>query len=183
MYAVLAEESLTRPVQTPSQQQMTKDSPCLHVHNRISNLSNNHVLLVSDLCACVQGNKMVSQWSHSSSVTSLNRLMRLQSCEIAMGWCTARCKMVLFCVKTIMKELHKFELARLKRKKKNIWPSGELYCNQYPFRVPVWLCMLLLMSTANTKYEHCKCINSQPETEQHACVWTTWSHVYTRVTG
>ena len=180
MYAVLAEELLTRLCSNTESTTDDKRLPCLHKHNRISNLSNNHVLLVSDLCACVQMNKMVSQWSHSSSVTRLNHLMRLQSCEKAMGWCTAR---RLFCVKTIVKELHKFELARLRRRKKNIWPSGELYRNQYPFRVPVWLCMLLLMSTANTKYEHCKCINSQPETEQHACVWTTWSHVYTRVTG
>jgi len=36
----------------------------------------------------------------------------------AMGWCTAQWKMLLFCVKTIMKESHKFELARLKKKKK-----------------------------------------------------------------
>ena len=35
-----------------------------------------------------------------------------------MGWCTAQCKMLLFCVKTILKESHKFELARLRKKKK-----------------------------------------------------------------
>jgi len=35
----------------------------------------------------------------SSSVTSSNHLMRLESCEKAMGWCTAQCKMLLFCVK------------------------------------------------------------------------------------
>ena len=35
----------------------------------------------------------------SSSVTSSNHLMRLQCCEKAMGWCTAQCKMLLFCVK------------------------------------------------------------------------------------
>ena len=34
-----------------------------------------------------------------------------------MGWCTAQCKMLLFCVKTIVKESHKFELARLRKKK------------------------------------------------------------------
>ena len=35
-----------------------------------------------------------------------------------MGWCTAQCKMLLFCVKAIVKESRKFELARLKKKKK-----------------------------------------------------------------
>ena len=45
--------------------------------------------------------------------------MRLQSCEKAMGWCSAQCKMLLFWAKTI------FELAHLKKKGKNkIWPSG-----------------------------------------------------------
>ena len=35
-----------------------------------------------------------------------------------MGWCTAQWKMLLFCVKTIVKESCKFELAHLKKKKK-----------------------------------------------------------------
>ena len=35
-----------------------------------------------------------------------------------MGWCTAQCKMLLFCAKTIVKESRNFELARLKKKKK-----------------------------------------------------------------
>ena len=35
-----------------------------------------------------------------------------------MGWCTARCKMLLFCVITIVKESLYFELAHLKKKKK-----------------------------------------------------------------
>ena len=35
-----------------------------------------------------------------------------------MGWCTAWCKILLFCVKTIMKESHNFELARLKKKER-----------------------------------------------------------------
>ena len=30
--------------------------------------------------------------------------MRLQSCEKVMGWCTAQCEMLLFCVKTVVKE-------------------------------------------------------------------------------
>jgi len=40
---------------------------------------------------------------YSSSVTGLNCLVRLQKCEEVMGWCTAQCKMLLFCVKTIVK--------------------------------------------------------------------------------
>ena len=35
-----------------------------------------------------------------------------------MGWCTAQWKVLLFCVKTIVKESVKIELARLKKKKK-----------------------------------------------------------------
>jgi len=40
-----------------------------------------------------------------------------------MGWCTAQWKMLLFCAKTILKESRKFELARLKKKKKTfaVW--------------------------------------------------------------
>jgi len=44
--------------------------------------------------------------------------MRLQSCEKAMGWYTGQCKMLLFCVKIIVKETHNFELAGLKKKNK-----------------------------------------------------------------
>jgi len=39
--------------------------------------------------------------------------------EKAMDWCTAQWKMLLFCAKTSMKESRKFELTRLKKKKKN----------------------------------------------------------------
>ena len=35
-----------------------------------------------------------------------------------MGWCTAQCKMLLFCLKTIIKESPSFELAHLKKKVK-----------------------------------------------------------------
>jgi len=44
--------------------------------------------------------------------------MRLQTWNKAMGWCTAQWKMLLFCVKTIVKESRKFELSCLKKKKK-----------------------------------------------------------------
>jgi len=54
--------------------------------------------------------------------------MRLQSCEKAMGWCTAQWKMLLFCAKTIMKKSSNFELARLNKKKKErktFWSPGD----------------------------------------------------------
>jgi len=44
--------------------------------------------------------------------------MRLQTWKKAMGWCAAQWKMLLICVKTIVKESREFELARLKMKKK-----------------------------------------------------------------
>jgi len=68
-YAVLGEESLTRPgfLQT-----------LLHT-NSISNsaiLRNNYILLLSDLCACVHvKKKWCCKGSHSSSVSGLNRLV------------------------------------------------------------------------------------------------------------
>jgi len=49
-----------------------------------------------------------------------NHLVRLQTCKKAMGWCTAQWKMLLSCVKTIVKESRKFELARLKRSSPSI---------------------------------------------------------------
>ena len=104
-------------VQTPNQQWMTKG---LLVFNRISNsaiFSNNYVLLLSDLYACIQVKKLCCKWSHGSSVTSSNHLRRLQSCEKAMGWCTVSVKCCCFVQKTIMKESHNFELASLKKKK------------------------------------------------------------------
>ena len=50
-------------------------------------------------------------------MTGLNRIVRLQSCEKAMGWCTAQCKMLLFRAKTNVNESCSFELACLKEKK------------------------------------------------------------------
>ena len=44
--------------------------------------------------------------------------------EKTMGLCTAQCKMLLFCVKTVVKELHDFEVARLK--KKAVWQLSNL---------------------------------------------------------
>jgi len=91
--------------------------------NCISNsaiLHNNYISLLSDLCACVHVKK---KWhrkgSHSSSVSSLNRLVRLQTWKKAMGWCTAQWENLLFCVKTIMKESHNLHkpMLHFKRKK------------------------------------------------------------------
>ena len=78
-----------------------------------TNLSKDFSLLLSTLCACWCHN-----WSHSCWVTSLKHT-RLRNCEKAMGWCTAQCKMLLFCVKTVMKASpwHSFELACLKNTK------------------------------------------------------------------
>ena len=57
-----------------------------------------------------------------------NCLMRLQSCEKAMGWCTAHCKMLLFCAKTTW-ESHNFELPHLKEKMKKETKTFWLFAN------------------------------------------------------
>ena len=64
--------------------------------------------------------------SHSSSVSGSNRLVWFQTWKKAMGWCTAQWKMLLFCAKSIAKESCKFELARLKKKKKKEKHFGRL---------------------------------------------------------
>ena len=64
--------------------------------------------LLSDSCTCAQMKKMKR---YSSSVTRLKCFVRLQCCEKALGLCTAQCKMMLFCVKTTVKESRNFELA------------------------------------------------------------------------
>ena len=45
---------------------------------------------------------------------SSNQLVRLQK---VMGWCTAQCKMLLFCLKIIIKESPSFELKKKVKKK------------------------------------------------------------------
>ena len=117
MYAVLAKESLTSLCSNTESTMDTKDSPCLHAHNHISNSAILNNCFVA-LCTCVKFWKWHRLWSHSCSVTGLNCLMRVQSCEKVMGWCTAQCKMLLFCAKTVVKESRNFELAHLKKKKK-----------------------------------------------------------------
>ena len=54
----------------------------------------------------------------------------------AMGWCTLQCKILLFCVKTILKVSHNFELACLKKKKERkkeretLWLFGD-FCHAF----------------------------------------------------
>jgi len=87
--------------------------------NSIAILRNNYISLLSDLCACVHVKKIWRRkGSHSSSISGSNHLMWLQTWKKVMGWCTTQWKMLLFCAKAIVKESHKFELARLKKKKK-----------------------------------------------------------------
>ena len=54
---------------------------------------------------------------------------RLQSCQKAMGSCTAQCKMLLFCANTVVRESAKFELARLKKEEEEeenrFWRFGD----------------------------------------------------------
>ena len=54
-------------------------------------------------------------------MTGLKHFVTFHGCEQLLGWGTAQCEMLLFCVKTIMKESHYFELAHLQ--KKMIWSS------------------------------------------------------------
>ena len=62
--------------------------------------------------------KLRRKGSHSFSVSGLSCFVRLQIWKKAMVWCTAQWKILLSCIKTIVKESRKFELARLKKKKK-----------------------------------------------------------------
>jgi len=120
MYAVLAEASLTR-ISSNTESTMDARLPRLHAHNHIisnSVILNNNCFIAKWLRARLQVFwKWHCSWSHSSSVTGSNHLIRLQNCEKAMGWCTAEYEMRLFCAKTIAKESHNFELARLKKTK------------------------------------------------------------------
>ena len=100
-YAVLAEES----------QAFFKHSPHTNSIFNSAILRNNYISLLSDLCACVHRKKWRRKGSHSSSVSSTNRLVWLWTWKKAMGLCTAQWKMLLFCVKTIVKE------------SRNIWTS------------------------------------------------------------
>ena len=55
-----------------------------------------------------------------------------------MGLCKAQCKMLLFCVKTDMEELHNFELAHMKKEEEEetdlpIWQLSGLVLSQFFF--------------------------------------------------
>jgi len=47
-----------------------------------------------------------------------------------MGWFTAQYEMLLFCVKTVMKESRNFELAHLKKKNMALWRLCGLVLSQ-----------------------------------------------------
>ena len=116
---VLAEASLTRGV---FKHQVNKAVSCILT---LFLIQWSWVIIMfrcySALCACVQWRKWCRKWSHGSSVTSLNHLVRLRSYE-KMGWAGAKCEKG-FCAKTIVKELCNFELypvwrSRGKRKRR-----------------------------------------------------------------
>ena len=61
-----------------------------------------------------------------------------------MGWFTAQYEMLLFCVKTVMKESRNFELAHLKKKNMALWRLCGLVLSRC-FFAPV--SMLFVMKT------------------------------------
>ena len=88
--------------------------------------NDNYNLLLNTLCTCVQLNKWHSKWSQSSSGWFQ------VSCETSklwkvMGSCTAQCRMLLFCLRTIVRESHNFGLVFPKKEENSFWPfSGFL---------------------------------------------------------
>ena len=82
-------------------------------------LHNNYISLLSDfVCMRTHEEKngitkeaIVLQWVVWTTSWDFKLVKKV------MSWCTAQWKMLLFCAKTIMKESHKFELARLKKKR------------------------------------------------------------------
>jgi len=119
-------------------------------------LSNNYVIfLLSDSCACVQMKKTASQMKpYSSSVTGLKCLVRLQCCEKVLHLCTSQCKLMLFCVKTTVKESRNFQLAVWRRGKKQRKIFGCLanfwFSSSWCFLLP--LCMLLVTKTLKDEW-------------------------------
>jgi len=80
-------------------------------------------------------------------VSGSNRLVWLQTWKKAMGWCTTHWKLLLFCAKTIVKESCKFELARLKKKKKKEKHFGRL--------ATFWFsAFMMLFSTTGCVFRH-----------------------------
>ena len=95
----------------------------------------------------------------SSSVTGSEGLVRLQICEKAMGWCTGPCKILLFCVKTIVEESRNFELACLKKKKerKTFWPSDDFLVQYFhnAFSHYILGVLLVMKTLENEWYINC----------------------------
>jgi len=60
-------------------------------------------------------NRMESQMSHKVRMSLAHFVRLLESHKNAMGLCTTQCKMLLFCVKTIVIESFNSELAHLKK--------------------------------------------------------------------
>jgi len=86
----------------------------LQLYSNLAISHNNHILLLSDFVRMhTREEKMASQRKPSSSVSGSNRLVRLQTWKKGISWCTAQWKMLLFCMKTIVKESRKLELACL----------------------------------------------------------------------
>ena len=109
--------------------------------------------------------------SHSSSISGSNHLVRLQTCRKRMGWCTAQWKMLLFCVKTIVKVSRKFEVACLKKEKKKelaIWWISGLVC--------LWcaLAPLGVLFHENTPRQIAGCYNGL----QVSCFWDFERFIY-----
>jgi len=51
-----------------------------------------------------------------------------------MGWCTAQYKLLLFCVKTIVKESHNFELAHASEEEERRRKEGKHFGHLVTFR-------------------------------------------------
>jgi len=126
-------------VQTLSQQWMTKPLPVSEVPCTLTVFLIQRSWLIIMFCCLVLSahvynwRKWCSKWSHSSSVTGLNRLVRLQSCDKGMSWCTARCKMMLFCANhcTSPSLFHNLEVSQgsSNRSQKNCWSWKHLKMN------------------------------------------------------
>ena len=120
-------EQQVSPHRAEESQAFFKHSPHTNSISNSAILRNNYISLLSDLCACVHVEK---KWrrkgSHSSSVSSSNLLVWLQTWKKVMGWCTAQWKMLLFCAKTIVKVTQIWTSpSEEEEERKTFWPSGD----------------------------------------------------------
>ena len=86
-------------------------------------LHNKYISLLSDLCACVQMKKN----GVAKEAIHLQRAVQTASWDFkpgkkVMGWCTAQWKILLFCVKTIVKVMQ--ISSEEEEERKTFWPSG-----------------------------------------------------------